>query len=97
MSFKSCSNAHIDVVVRESFSSLPWRATGFYGQLETKKTYILWQLLEALRDQCEMPWIVFGDFNEIAYSYEKSGGGGFGKRWQADGKLQGMLRQVWIV
>ena len=35
---------------------------------------ILWQLLEALRDQCEMPWIVFSDFNEIVYSYEKSGG-----------------------
>nr|POE93748.1 hypothetical protein CFP56_30518 [Quercus suber] len=74
VSFKSCSNAHIDVVVRESPSSPPWRATGFYGQPEAEKRYISWQLLEALRDQCEMPWIVFGDFNEIAYSFEKSGG-----------------------
>ena len=74
MSFKSCSNAHIDVVVRESPSSPPWRATGFYGQPRSEKRYISWQLLEALRDQCKMPWIVFGDFNEIVYSHEKSEG-----------------------
>nr|XP_023911327.1 uncharacterized protein LOC112022938 [Quercus suber] len=72
--FKSCSNAHIDVVVRESPSSPVWRATGFYGQPESEKRYISWQLLEVLGDQCEMPWIVFGDFNEIVFSHEKSGG-----------------------
>ena len=74
VSFKSCSNAHIDVVVRESPSSPPWRATGFYGQPRSEKRYISWQLLEALRDQCKMPWIVFGNFNEIVYSHEKSEG-----------------------
>ncbi|XP_050264248.1 uncharacterized protein LOC126708501 [Quercus robur] len=31
MSFKSCSNAHIDVVVREGVGAQSWRATGFYG------------------------------------------------------------------
>ena len=74
MSFKSCSNSHVDVVVRESASSPPWRAMGFYDHLETEKRYVSWKLLDALRDQCEIPWIVFGDFNEIAYAYEKSRG-----------------------
>ncbi|KAL4602602.1 hypothetical protein ACB092_10G064800 [Castanea dentata] len=40
VTFKSCSNTHIDVVVRESSTSIPWRATGFYGQPETEKRYI---------------------------------------------------------
>lgn len=72
MSFKSCSNSHIDVVVCEGPSSTPLRATGFYGQPKTKKRSISWQLLEVLRAQCDMPWILFGDFNEIAYPHEKS-------------------------
>ena len=27
----------------------PWRATGFYGQIDLGKRHISWQLLEALR------------------------------------------------
>nr|POE62199.1 hypothetical protein CFP56_39527 [Quercus suber] len=81
--FKSCSNVHIDVVVREFSSSPPWRAMGSYGQPKSEKMYILWQLLEALQDQCEMPWIVFGDFNEIVYSYEKLGGLERDGKWMA--------------
>ena len=65
---------HIDVVVRESSASIPWRATGFYGQPKTKKHYISWQLLDTLNAQCDMSWIVFGDFNEIVHPSEKSGG-----------------------
>ena len=74
MSFKSCSNSHIDVVVCESDSSPPWRATGFYGHPDTEKRHISRKLLDALRTQCDLPWIVFDDFNEIAFSYEKLGG-----------------------
>lgn len=37
VSFKSSSNSHIDVLVRESPTESPWRATGFYGQPETEK------------------------------------------------------------
>ena len=62
---------HIDVVVRESSASIPWRATGFYGQPKTKKHYISWQLLDTLNAQCDMSWIVFGDFNEIVHPSEK--------------------------
>lgn len=69
--FKSCSNSHIDVVIRESPTSEPWRAIGFYGHLDTYKRYILWHLLDSLSSQCNMPWVVISDFNEILFSDEK--------------------------
>lgn len=47
---------------------------GFYGQPETEKRFILWQLLDTLSSQYDMPWIVFGDFNEIMHPFEISGG-----------------------
>ena len=72
--FKSCSNSHINVVVCDSPSSKPWRATGFYGHPNTNKRYISWHLLDSLSTQCNLPWVVLGDFNEILYSNEKLGG-----------------------
>ena len=74
VTFQSCSNTYIDVVVRESSASIPWRAKGFYGQPKTEKRYISWQLLDTLNAQRDMPWIIFGDFNEIVHPSEKSGG-----------------------
>ena len=93
VSFKSCSNSHIDVVVCESDSSPSWRATSFYGHLDTEKRHISWKLLDALRTQCDLPWIVFGDFNKIAFSYEKLGGL---EKWQADGRVSRMFGKVWL-
>ena len=71
--FKSCSNSHIDVVVCESSGAVPWRATGFYGYLDAGMRPISWNLLELLNRQCNMPWVVFRDFNEILNSDEKLG------------------------
>lgn len=31
VSFKSCSNSHIDVIIREYPTLSPWHATGFHG------------------------------------------------------------------
>ena len=52
----------------------PWRTIGFYGHPNTSKRLSSWQLMEALNDQCKMPWLVCGDFNEIIHPDEKSGG-----------------------
>ena len=73
VSFKSCSHSHIDVVIRDGLMQNPWRATGFYGHPDASKRHTSWQLLEALKDQCTMPWVVFGDFNEITHQHEKLG------------------------
>ena len=70
---KSCSHSHIDVVVRDGLMQNPWRATSFYGHPDASKWHTSWQLLEALKNQCTMPWIVFGDFNEITHQHEKLG------------------------
>ena len=64
--FKSCSNSHIDVEIHESSSVAPWWAIGFYGQPDAAKRFISWQLIEVLEKQSNLPWVVFGDFNEIS-------------------------------
>ena len=73
MRFKSCSYSHIDVVVYSVGGAMPWRASGFYGHPDARKMYESWDLLGSLKIQCDMPWIVFGDFNEITHSDEKLG------------------------
>ena len=70
---KSCSNSHIDVIVEGKADQDPWRATGFYGQPDSGKRKISWSLLEMLNKQCNMPWVVYGDFNEITHADEKIG------------------------
>lgn len=74
MRFKICSNSHIDVVVYEGIDAVPRRVTSFYGQLDAGKRPISWQLIDTLKAQCEMPWVVFGDFNKITHLEEKLGG-----------------------
>ena len=64
--FKSCSNSHIDVEIHERSSVAPWRVTGFYGQPDAAKRFISWQLMEVLKKQSNLSWVVFGDFNEIS-------------------------------
>ena len=71
--FKSCSHSHIDVVVHGDGGAKPWRASGFYGHPDARKRYVSWELLISLKNQCMMPWIVFGDFNEITHPDEKLG------------------------
>ena len=35
--------------------------------------FISWRLLESLERQCDIPWVVFEDFNEIVQADEKLG------------------------
>ena len=71
--FKSCSNSHVDVVVSEGKGAHPWRATGFYGHPDTGMRSQSWNLIKSLKRQCDMPWVIFGDFNEIVHPDEKLG------------------------
>ena len=60
-------------MVHEGNGAIPWRAPGFYGQPDTGKRHISWDLLKSLKNQCDLPWVVFGDFNEITHLDEKLG------------------------
>lgn len=40
---------------------------------DTRKRGVSWKLLESLRNQCDLPWVVFGNFNEITHPNEKLG------------------------
>lgn len=71
--FKSYLKTYIDVVVCEGNGAQSWWATRFYRHPNASMRHISWNLLESLKRQCNMPWVVFGDFNEIINSDEKLG------------------------
>ena len=71
---KSYTRNHIDAIVIDSKLSLKWRITGFYGNPDTNQRKESWNLLQFLNSQFQMPWVCLGDFNEILYASEKSGG-----------------------
>ena len=69
----SASLNHIDAVIFEG-TDKAWRFTGFYGAPETHLRSASWNLLRTLQNQCDLPWLCGGDFNELLKSHEKSGG-----------------------
>ena len=71
---QSYSHSHIDAIVHDSSVNTTWRATGFYGHPDTAQRSSSWRLLETLNAQFDLPWVVFGDFNEITHIEEKCGG-----------------------
>jgi hypothetical protein len=69
---QSFSQNHIDAdVVFED--GLRWRATGFYGHPEKGLCDHSWALLRHLWGIRNLPWLVFGDFNEITALNEQWG------------------------
>ncbi|KAL0404334.1 UNVERIFIED_CONTAM: hypothetical protein Sradi_2074200 [Sesamum radiatum] len=71
---QSFSHYHIDVSVRLSNSEEWWRFSGVYGEPDTSKRTVFWNLLSRLHRQSVRPWLVAGDFNEILEHSEKEGG-----------------------
>ena len=68
------SRNHIDAIVTKHVSSNRWRITGFCGHLETHKRKESWEELATLNRKFKLPWLCFGDFNEILSISEKMGG-----------------------
>ncbi|KAL9680477.1 hypothetical protein QQ045_018356 [Rhodiola kirilowii] len=67
---KSLSYHHIDVRIKgETEFSLML----FYGCPRVQDRSSSWELLRYLKKDSGMPWIVIGDFNEIAHSWEMKG------------------------
>ncbi|KAH9769616.1 reverse transcriptase domain-containing protein [Citrus sinensis] len=70
---KSFSCHHIDAVVYSEKGSY-WRCTGIYGHPEAAQKQHTWKLLRRLATLSSLPWLYFGDFNEVLNLNEKLGG-----------------------
>jgi hypothetical protein len=64
---------YIDVSIHEGPNKI-WRLTGIYGEPKWEDKYKTWDKIRELRSQCNLPWVLIGDFNEILYATEKEGG-----------------------
>lgn len=73
MQLKSFSLYHIDVEIHENECGDTWRFTGFYGHPEERNRSVSWDLLCQLNHDQTISWVVMGDFNEVANSFEKEG------------------------
>ncbi|XP_074352204.1 uncharacterized protein LOC141691378 [Apium graveolens] len=67
-----CSHNYIDIIVKEK-SARDWRLTCFYGYPERERRQASWNLLRHLSSSYQLPWCVFGDFNDLLYSSDKKG------------------------
>lgn len=68
------SKHHIDFQVHNTRDKV-WRGTGIYGHPKaSKKKKHTWTLLRRLAGMSTLPWLCFGDFNEILSLNEKSRG-----------------------
>ncbi|KAA3482848.1 reverse transcriptase [Gossypium australe] len=74
VTLRSFSKNHIDTMAKEGNTYAEWRFTGFYGSPDDSNKNDSWNLLRKLGEDKTHPWLVCGDFNEIMYSFEKSGG-----------------------
>lgn len=67
---QSFSRYHIDVVVK---GDKIFRLTLFYGNPRTELRKYSWELMRRLKGDRGLPWMMFGDFNEVMYSDETYG------------------------
>lgn len=74
VTLQSYSNHHIDVEIFDETIDISWCLTGFYSHPKERHRHYTWSLLRNLGQDRSLPWLVVGDFNEIAFSFEKSGG-----------------------
>ncbi|KAL4271428.1 hypothetical protein GQ457_13G016010 [Hibiscus cannabinus] len=68
----SSSSHHIDMVISTSNSC--FRFTGLHGFSETSQKVQTWQLIDSIKPNSNLPWIIGGDFNEVLSDNEKQGG-----------------------
>ena len=69
---ETSSKNHIDAIVNKGDDGA-WRITGFYGEPVTHRRMESWNLLRELYSRMQLPWLCFGDFNELTRQSEKLG------------------------
>lgn len=70
------SRNHIDVVFAEA-NNAGWRLTYYYGFPERARRNLLWDFLIQLSNLSQLPWYVWGDFNDLLYAADKIGNTSF--------------------
>lgn len=68
---KNYSRYQIDAWVGDEIQS---RITLFYGSPYRQLRLSSWNLLQRLASLSYQPWLLFGDFNEVCFSWEVKGG-----------------------
>ncbi|KAL2929017.1 RNA polymerase II holoenzyme cyclin-like subunit [Bienertia sinuspersici] len=76
----SYSNHHCAANVISRDGGPCWRAMGIYGWPDAPNKHRTWDLISTLKLNCNIPWVIFGDFNEITSLAEKEGGASRGER-----------------
>ena len=74
VSLKSYSDKHISVKVELYEYENSWIANGIYGWPDRAYKFRTWEFMHSLMDVVQVPYVFFGDFNEILRSKEKEGG-----------------------
>jgi exonuclease III len=75
LSITSSDLNHIDMLISTIHNQQTWRATGIYGHPKSQNKFLTCQLINDLSCIDINPnWILFGDFNIVLNSNEKSGG-----------------------
>ncbi|XP_074374615.1 uncharacterized protein LOC141715026 [Apium graveolens] len=66
------SQNHIDIQFLEN-SVVTWRLSCFYGYPERSRRKNSWDLIRQLADISQLPWLIFGDFNDLLDKSDKWG------------------------
>lgn len=68
----SYSRNHIDIVFNDN-NIAAWRLSCFYGFPERSRSSMSWDLIRLLASVSQLPWCIFGDFNDLLYDSDKYG------------------------
>ena len=63
---------HIDAKIEEAGQD-PWRITCVYGEAQTHLRHQTWDLMKGISTVSNLPWLCFGDFNEVLRPEEHEG------------------------
>lgn len=66
------SSNHINMHIMDGLS-ISWKLTCFYGYPERTRRQASWDFLRSLSNNVNIPWCIFGDFNDMLYVEDKKG------------------------
>lgn len=64
----------IHVEVHSLDNTLQYYATIVYAKNQLDKIRVLWEQIDSLGSNINLPWIVLGDYNSVLYSKDRNGG-----------------------